>query len=301
MPNAPDDAGPWAEAAAVLPDDAAARPGRAEVPAHVRGHPTRPAEPGRDHLRVVRGRPAQARGPGAAGPVGGRRPGPGPSTDDQRHRCTWPAGCAGRRRQVHGPVRQPALAAVRQRHVVRRAGVREEQPAERVPTAATVLLSYGDGSNAVLASSLQQGIKDLVAKGDAQSSWPGSHRPRRPTSRHRPPTSHRQRCHRNWPRPPNASRTRSTRSRPPRRPAISPRYGKALSDLDTANDAFLTAQRNAANRPAGSGTAPTPTATPRRADDASHHRGGLIRPAQTRVGGHAGTPFWHPVTGCASV
>ena len=43
--------GPGPEAAAVLPDDPDARPGRAEVPADVRGHATRPAEPGGDHLR----------------------------------------------------------------------------------------------------------------------------------------------------------------------------------------------------------------------------------------------------------
>ncbi len=131
------------------------------------------------------------------------------------------------------------------------------------PLLQRVLLSYGDGSNAVLASSLQQGIKDLVAKGDAQRQLAGQ--PPATQQPNQPPPSTDQ--------PPTALSPELAAAAQAVADAIDEvkaaqasgdltRYGKALGDLEKANDAFLTAQRNAANRPVGSGTAPTPTATP---------------------------------------
>jgi hypothetical protein len=126
---------PGPEAAAVLPRDHDAGPDRAAVPADVRAHPGLAAKPGVHRFRVLCGRAATAGGVGAARPDGGLRPGPGPSTDDQQRQHQIAAHPAlvqpGR-----GAVRQPALVAVRQRHAVRRAGLREEQPDQRLPALA---------------------------------------------------------------------------------------------------------------------------------------------------------------------
>ena len=128
------------------------------------------------------------------------------------------------------------------------------------PLLQRVLLSYGDGSNAVLASSLQQGIKDLVAKGDAQRALTGQP-PQQPQQPNPPPTTGT---------PPPATVSPELAAAAQRvADAIDEvkaaqasgdfaRYGKALTDLDTANEAFLAAQRAATNRPVGT----TPTATP---------------------------------------
>ena len=54
------------------------------LPAHLGGHPERPAEPRRADLRVVRRRAAAAGGAGAAGPDPDLRPGAGAPADDQQ-------------------------------------------------------------------------------------------------------------------------------------------------------------------------------------------------------------------------
>ncbi|WP_203701604.1 UPF0182 family membrane protein [Asanoa iriomotensis] len=130
------------------------------------------------------------------------------------------------------------------------------------PLLQRVLLSYGDGSNAVLASSLQQGIKDLVAKGDAQRQAAGQP-PAPPTQPNPPPTTGEQ--------PPAAMSPELAQAAQRVSDAIDEvkaaqesgdfnRYGKALADLDAAADAFKAAQQAANNRPASTSPTPTPTA-----------------------------------------
>ncbi|GIF72831.1 UPF0182 protein [Asanoa siamensis] len=130
------------------------------------------------------------------------------------------------------------------------------------PLLQRVLLSYGDGSNAVLASSLQQGIKELVAKGDAQRQAAGQP-PAQPTQPNPPPAAGDQ--------PPPAMSPELALAAQRVSDAITEveaaqasgdfdRYGKALTDLKTATDAFQAAQRTATNRPATTTPTPTPTA-----------------------------------------
>ena len=130
------------------------------------------------------------------------------------------------------------------------------------PLLQRVLLSYGDGSNAVLASSLQQGIKDLVAKGDAQrqpaGQPPTTQQPNPPPPTGQPPAR----------RVAGAGRRRPTGRGRDRRGKAAQASGDLAAVRQgpdrpgSGHDAFLAAQRNAANRPVGSGPTPTPTATP---------------------------------------
>ncbi|MEV4537236.1 UPF0182 family protein [Asanoa sp. NPDC049518] len=129
------------------------------------------------------------------------------------------------------------------------------------PLLQRVLLSYGDGSNAVLAPNLQQGIKDLVAKGDAQRQAAGEP-PSQPEQPENPPPTGDQ--------PPPAMSPELAAAGQRLSAAIDEvkaaqasgdleRYGKALADLEKASDDFQAAQKAANNRPVGSGTTPTPT------------------------------------------
>ena len=106
------------------------------VPAHLGGHPERPAEPRRADLRVVRRRasrklevlelPDQTR---ISGPVQVHQQMTNNANIRQRAEPALLQPGA-------GAVRQPAVVAVRRRHALRRAGLREEQPAGRVPAVA---------------------------------------------------------------------------------------------------------------------------------------------------------------------
>ncbi|SCE80695.1 hypothetical protein GA0074695_1270 [Micromonospora viridifaciens] len=80
-----------------------------------------------------------------------------------------------------------------------------------------VLVSYGDGSYAVLANNLADGIKQLVEQGKRA---PGGPRPA-PAAPRRRVARPRQCSPASWPRPPRRCRAPSRRSRPPRRPVTS--------------------------------------------------------------------------------
>jgi len=130
------------------------------------------------------------------------------------------------------------------------------------PALQRVLLSYGDGSNAVLSTSLEEGIRELVAKGEAQrqaAGEPPSPDPQQPTT---PPGDDQ---------PTLSPELRAAADRLDK--AIAEvkaaqesgdfnRYGRALADLDAAMQAWKSAQPSAGGGTTAPAAGPTPTPTP---------------------------------------
>ena len=126
------------QAAAVLSADRAARAGRDLLPDHLGGDPARQAEHGRADLRHVRRRQARVAPAGTGQGQPDPRTGHRPAEDGEQHR----QGLRGPRRPwaaralepKRGPGQgQPAVAAVRRRHALRRADLPQEHRREILP------------------------------------------------------------------------------------------------------------------------------------------------------------------------